>query len=89
MEAAQAAFKLLRHASAHTNRKCRKNAIQSINQIVDMAEDDALYSKAAPVLTSQILGAQCPPPPPPPVPTPMKWARLTSSNVFCRCVEDT
>ena len=51
VDAAQTALKLLGNASAHASRERRKIAIQSMNpRLVDMAEDDALYSKAAPSL---------------------------------------
>ena len=50
-EAVQTALKLLGNASAHANWERRKNALQCMNpRLVDMSEDDVLYTTAAPAL---------------------------------------
>ena len=51
MEAAQTALRLLGNASANISRKRRRAAITNMNnRLVDMAEDDQLFAKAAPNL---------------------------------------
>lgn len=51
VEAAQTALKLLGNAAMHASRERSKNALQSMNsRLSDMAEDDAIYKKAAPSL---------------------------------------
>ena len=51
IEAAQTALKLLGNASGNANRERRKSALQSLNpSLVDMAEDEAIYKTAGPLL---------------------------------------
>ena len=51
IEAAQTALKLLGNASGNANRERRKSALQSLNpRLVDMAEDEAIYKTAGPLL---------------------------------------
>ena len=51
IDAAQTALHLLGNASMHANRERRRNVIQSMNpQILDMADEDAIYEAAAPSL---------------------------------------
>ena len=49
VEAAQTALHLLGNASANISRERRRAAITNMNsRLVDMAEDDHLFAKAAP-----------------------------------------
>lgn len=51
VEAAQTALRLLGNVSANISRERRRAAIANMNyRLVDMAEDDQLFAKAAPIL---------------------------------------
>ena len=51
VEAAQTALRLLVNVSANISRERRRAAIANMNyRLVDMAEDDQLFAKAAPIL---------------------------------------